>query len=156
MSTFYEVLRTYICYTKLFVYVYTEINYIYQMKVPKPTEAELEILQVLWEHGPSTVRFVNDLLSKHKNVGYTTTLKIMQIMADKQLLSRDTTGKTHIYQVAISQQKTQQQLIDKLMTSAFGGSAMKLVMQALGNKKSTAAELNEIRAFLDQLEGGNK
>ncbi len=156
MSTFYEVLRTYICYTKLFVYVYTEINYIYQMKVPKPTEAELEILQVLWEHGPSTVRFVNDLLSKQKNVGYTTTLKIMQIMADKQLLNRDTTGKTHIYKVAISQQKTQQQLIDKLMASAFGGSAMKLVMQALGNKKSTAAELNEIRAFLDQLEGGNK
>jgi predicted transcriptional regulator len=126
------------------------------MKVPKPTEAELEILQVLWEHGPSTVRFVNDLLSKQKNVGYTTTLKIMQIMADKQLLNRDTTGKTHIYKVAISQQKTQQQLIDKLMASAFGGSAMKLVMQALGNKKSTAAELNEIRAFLDQLEGGNK
>ncbi len=126
------------------------------MKIPKPTEAELEILQVLWEYGPSTVRFVNDLLSKQKQVGYTTTLKIMQIMADKQLLSRDTTGKTHIYQVAISQQKTQQQLIDKLMTSAFGGSAMKLVMQALGNKKSTAAELNEIRAFLDQLEGGNK
>lgn len=156
MSTFYEVLRTYICYTKLFVYVYTEINYIYQMKVPKPTEAELEILQVLWEHGPSTVRFVNDLLSKQKNVGYTTTLKIMQIMADKQLLNRDTTGKTHIYKVAISQQKTQQQLINKLMASAFGGSAMKLVMQALGNKKSTAAELNEIRAFLDQLEGGNK
>jgi len=156
LSTFYEVLRTYICYTKLFVYVYTEINYIYQMKVPKPTEAELEILQVLWEHGPSTVRFVNDLLSKQKNVGYTTTLKIMQIMADKQLLNRDTTGKTHIYKVAISQQKTQQQLINKLMASAFGGSAMKLVMQALGNKKSTAAELNEIRAFLDQLEGGNK
>jgi len=126
------------------------------MKVPKPTEAELEILQVLWEHGPSTVRFVNDLLSKQKNVGYTTTLKIMQIMAEKQLLNRDTTGKTHIYKVAISQQKTQQQLIDKLMASAFGGSAMKLVMQALGNKKSTVAELNEIRAFLDQLEGGNK
>lgn len=126
------------------------------MKVPKPTEAELEILQVLWEHGPSTVRFVNDLLSKQKNVGYTTTLKIMQIMADKHLLNRDTTGKTHIYKIAISQQKTQQQLIDKLMASAFGGSAMKLVMQALGNKKSTAAELNEIRAFLDQLEGGNK
>ncbi len=126
------------------------------MKIPKPTEAELEILQVLWEYGPSTVRFVNDLLSKQKQVGYTTTLKIMQIMADKQLLNRNTTGKTHIYKVAISQQKTQQQLIDKLMASAFGGSAMKLVMQALGNKKSTAAELNEIRAFLDQLEGGNK
>ena len=115
MQTFYEALRTYILYTKLFVYIYPEINYIlYQMKVLKPTDAELEILQVLWEHGPSTVRFVNDLLSKQKNVGYTTTLKIMQIMADKQLLNRDTTGKTHIYKVAISQQKTQQQLIDKL------------------------------------------
>jgi predicted transcriptional regulator len=126
------------------------------MKVPKPTEAELEILQVIWEHGPSTVRFVNDLLSKHRKVGYTTTLKIMQIMTDKKLLSRDTSIKTHIYKVAISQQKTQQQLIDKLMATAFGGSAMKLVMQALGNKKSTVAELNEIRAFIDQLEGGKK
>lgn len=126
------------------------------MKIPKPTEAELEILQVIWEHGPCTVRFVNDLLSKQKRVGYTTTLKIMQIMADKKLLRRDTSGKTHIYRAAISQQKTQQQLIDKLMTSAFGGSAMKLVMQALGNKKSTAAELNEIRVFIDQLEGGKK
>ena len=126
------------------------------MKIPKPTEAELEILQVIWEYGPSTVRFVNDLLSKHKKVGYTTTLKIMQIMADKKLLSRDTSIKTHIYKVAISQQKTQQQLIDKLMATAFGGSAMKLVMQALGNKKSTVAELNEIRAFIDQLEGGKK
>ncbi len=126
------------------------------MKIPKPTEAELEILQVIWEHGRCTVRFVNDLLSKQKRVGYTTTLKIMQIMADKKLLRRDTSGKTHIYRAAISQQKTQQQLIDKLMTSAFGGSAMKLVMQALGNKKSTAAELNEIRVFIDQLEGGKK
>lgn len=126
------------------------------MKIPKPTEAELEILQVIWKHGPSTVRFVNEWLSKQKKVGYTTTLKIMQIMADKKILSRDTGGRTHIYKVAVSQQKTQQQLIDKLMTTAFGGSAMKLVMQALGTKKSTPAELNEIRAFIDQLEGGKK
>ena len=126
------------------------------MSVPKPTEGELEILQVIWEHGPSTVRFVNDQLSKQKRVGYTTTLKLMQIMSDKRLLKRDTTGKTHIYAAAVSQQKTQQQLIDKLMTTAFGGSAMQLVMQALGNKKSTKEEINEIRAFLDQLEGGKK
>ncbi len=72
------------------------------MKIPKPTEAELEILQVIWEFGPSTVRFVNDLLSKHRKVGYTTTLKIMQIMTDKKLLSRDTSIKTHIYKVAIT------------------------------------------------------
>jgi len=129
---------------------------IISMKIPKPTEAELEILQVIWEHGPSTVRFVNELLGKRKNIGYTTTLKIMQIMADKKLLSRDTRVKTHIYISAVSQQKTQQQLIDKLMATAFGGSAMKLVMQALDNKKSTVSELNEIRAFLDQLEGGKK
>ena len=126
------------------------------MNAPKPTEAELEILKVIWDHGPSTVRLVNDTLSKNRRVGYTTTLKIMQIMSDKGLLKRDTSGKTHIYQAAVSQQKTQQQLIDKLMTSAFGGSAMKLVMQALGNKKSTKEEINEIRAFLDQLEGGKK
>ncbi len=126
------------------------------MNAPKPTEAELEILKVIWDHGPSTVRLVNDTLSKNRRVGYTTTLKIMQIMSDKGLLKRDTSGKTHVYQAAVSQQKTQQQLIDKLMTSAFGGSAMKLVMQALGNKKSTKEEINEIRAFLDQLEGGKK
>lgn len=126
------------------------------MSAPKPTEGELEILQVIWEHGPSTVRFVNDELSRLKRVGYTTTLKLMQIMADKKLLRRDTSGKTHIYSAAVSQQKTQQQLIDKLMATAFGGSANKLVMQALGNKKSTQEEINEIRAFLDQLEGGKK
>ena len=126
------------------------------MSKPKPTEAELEILQVIWEHGPCTVRFVNDLLSNQKRVGYTTTLKIMQIMSEKNLLSRDTSDKTHIYRVTVSQQDTQQQLIDKLTTTAFGGSAMRLVMQALGNKKSTVAELNEIREFLDQLEGGKK
>ena len=126
------------------------------MAVPKPTEGELEILQVIWANGPSTVRFVNDQMSKDKRVGYTTTLKLMQIMAEKGLLKRDTSGKTHIYKAAVSQQKTQQQLIDKLMTTAFGGSAMKLVMQALGNKKSTKDEIDEIRAFLDQLEGGKK
>ena len=126
------------------------------MAVPKPTEGELEILQVIWDHGPSTVRFVNDQLSREKRVGYTTTLKLMQIMADKRLLKRDTSGKTHVYTTAVSKQKTQQQLIDKLMTTAFGGSAMKLVMQALGNKKSTKAEIEEIRAFLDRLEGGEK
>ena len=135
----------------------TQVQTTTHMSPPKPTEGELEILQVIWEHGPSTVRFVNDQLSKQKQrVGYTTTLKLMQIMTDKQLLDRDTSGKTHIYSSAVSQQKTQQQLINKLMDTAFGGSAMKLVMQALGNKKSTRDEINEIRAFLDQLEGGEK
>ena len=125
-------------------------------KLPKPTEGELEILRIIWEQGPSTVRVVNHHLSKVKEVGYTTTLKIMQIMAEKGLLERDTSGKTHIYRVAVSQQKTQQQLVNRVVEAAFGGSAMELVMQALGNKKSTSEEINEIRAFLDQLEGGKK
>ncbi|MDH3711242.1 MAG: BlaI/MecI/CopY family transcriptional regulator [Cyclobacteriaceae bacterium] len=125
-------------------------------KLPKPTEGELEILRIIWEQGPSTVRTVNDRLSTMKEVGYTTTLKIMQIMAEKGLLKRDTSGKTHIYHSSVSKQKTQQQLVDRLMEAAFGGSAMQLVMQALGNKPSTAEEIKEIRAFLDQLEGGKK
>lgn len=125
-------------------------------KLPKPTEGELEVLRIIWEQGPSTVREVNHQLSSVKEVGYTTTLKIMQIMSEKGLLVRDTSGKTHIYRAAVSQQKTQQQLLNRLMENAFGGSAMELVMQALGNKKSTSEEINEIRAFLDRLEGGKK
>ena len=125
-------------------------------KLPKPTEGELEVLRIIWEQGPSTVREVNHQLTSVKEVGYTTTLKIMQIMSEKGLLVRDTSGKTHIYRAAVSQQKTQQQLLNRLMENAFGGSAMELVMQALGNKKSTSEEINEIRAFLDRLEGGKK
>lgn len=116
----------------------------------------MEILRIIWEEGPSTVRAVNDRLSRAKDVGYTTTLKIMQIMAEKGLLKRDTSGKTHIYRAAVSKQRTQRQLVNRLMDAAFGGSAMQLVMQALGNKNSSAAEIKEIRAFLDQLEGGKK
>lgn len=120
----------------------------------QPTPAELEILQILWEQGPSTVRFVNEKLSVSKDVGYTTTLKIMQIMNDKGLLKRDTSGKTHIYQVAAPQEKMQKQLVDRLLKTAFGGSAMKLVLQALGNNKSSNEELKQIKDFIDQLEGG--
>ncbi len=125
-------------------------------KPPKPTEGELDVLGVIWAEGPSTVRQVHEKLTKQRDVGYTTTLKIMQIMAEKGLLNRDTSGKTHIYRAAVSQEKTQRQLIDKLLQSAFGGSAMKLVMQALGNNKSSASELREIREYLDKLEGGSK
>lgn len=125
-------------------------------KLPRPTEGELEILRIIWIQGPSTVREVNDQLARAKEVGYTTTLKLMQIMSEKGLLTRDTSGKTHVYQAAVSQETTQAQLVSGLMDSAFGGSAMKLVMQALGNKKSSAAELNEIREYLDQLEKGKK
>ena len=125
-------------------------------KLPRPTEGELEILRIIWQQGPSTVRQVNHRLAEVREVGYTTTLKLMQIMSEKGLLTRDTRVKTHIYEAAVSQETTQAQLVSGLLDSAFGGSAMKLVMQALGNKKSSAAEIKEIRDYLDQLEKGKK
>ena len=118
----------------------------------KPTDGELEILKVLWKHGPSTVRIVNEQLNLKKDVGYTTTLKIMQIMFEKGLLDRTKSGKTHIYRSLVSEESTQKQLINKLLDTAFQGSAMKMVMQALGSRSSTKEELDEIRDFLDQLE----
>lgn len=122
----------------------------------KPTEAELTILRVLWEHGPSTVRFVHEELAKERPVGYTTTLKQMQVLHDRGMLSRKKSGKTHIYQSLISEKETQQQMVDKLLDTAFRGSAMKLVMQALGNRETSKEELKEIREFLDQLEEEEK
>ena len=125
-------------------------------KSPKPTEAELEILQILWENGPSTVRFINDVLNKKKAVGYTTTLKIMQIMSEKNLVTRDEENRSHIYSAAYKEDETQKVLLDKFLESAFGGSASKLVMQALGNRKTSKREIEEIREFLDKIEGGVK
>lgn len=122
----------------------------------KPTESELEVLQILWELGPSTVRVINDRLNRDKKVGYTTTLKIMQIMAEKGILSRDTENKTHIYSSLISQDAAQQQMLDKLLNTVFGGSAKKLVIQALGNHKSTKKELEEIKKLINDLEGGEE
>ncbi len=122
--------------------------------MPKPTEKELEILQVLWSRGPSTVREINDLLSESREVGYTTTLKIMQIMFDKGLVARRKSGKTHIYTPELSEQDAQQSLVRQLVDSAFKGSSMKLVMGALGSRKSTKAERDAIREYLDKLEGG--
>lgn len=118
----------------------------------KPTESELEILQILWEHGPSTVRFVNDKLNERRDVGYTTTLKLMQIMADKKLVDRNTESRTHIYETLISEQQAQQDLLEKFVDTAFRGSAMKLVMQALGSQKTSRAELDEIKALIEQME----
>ena len=123
---------------------------------PKPTEAELEILQILWDSGPSTVRFVNDKLNLKKEVGYTTTLKIMQIMTEKNLLSRDEENKSHIYSAVYKKDETQKVLLDKFLESTFGGSASKLVLQALGNRKTSKKEIEEIRKFLDEIEGGKK
>ena len=123
---------------------------------PKPTEAELEILQILWGSGPTTVRFVNDKLNLRKEVGYTTTLKIMQIMTEKNLLSRDEENKSHIYSAVYKKDETQKVLLDKFLESTFGGSASKLVLQALGNRKTSKKEIEEIRKFLDKIEGGKK
>ncbi len=122
----------------------------------KPTESELEILQVIWEFGSSTVRFINDRLNQNKKVGYTTTLKLMQIMTEKGILSRNTESRTHIYSSLITQDEAQQQMLDKLLKSVFGGSAKNLVIQALGNHKSTKTELEEIKKLIQELEGGEK
>lgn len=118
----------------------------------KPTESELEILQILWTQGKCTVRTVHEELLKTKDVGYTSTLKLMQIMHEKGLVSRNTDSKTHIYMSAVNQQATQQQLLNKLIDNAFNGSAARLVMQALGNHKATTQEINQIKKYLDNLE----
>jgi BlaI family transcriptional regulator, penicillinase repressor len=117
----------------------------------KPTDSELEILHVLWANGPSTVRQVNENLSQFREIGYTTTLKFMQLMHEKGLLTREETGKSHTYTAAVSQTDTQQTLLDRFVETAFKGSASTLVMQALGNHKATPDELAEIRELLDKL-----
>jgi len=124
-------------------------------KNTKPTESELEILQVLWQNGPSTVRFVHEALSKTKEAGYTTTLKLMQIMAEKGMLEADKASRSHVYQPLLEEENTQRQLLDRFLDATFRGSASKLVMQALGNSKTSPEELNQIRNLLDKLEGGN-
>jgi predicted transcriptional regulator len=118
-----------------------------------PTESELEILRVLWSKGPCTVRDVHDVLCKTRTVGYTGTLKLMQIMAEKGLVTRDESQRSHIYSTSIKEEQTQRQLVKDLLKTAFSGSADKLVMQALAAKKVTSEELSEIRRMLDELEG---
>ena len=126
--------------------------------IPKPTDGELEILQILWEHGPVPVRFVNELLNeKHtKEIGYTTTLKLMQIMLDKGLVKRNTDSRTHIYSAAIDESLTQKRLLDQFVDSTFRGSAMKLVMQALGNHEASKEELDEIKSLIEKIEQENR
>jgi BlaI family penicillinase repressor len=117
----------------------------------KPTESELEILQVLWERDLASVRDVHEELAKSKDVGYTTTLKLMQIMHEKGLVKRDDTFKSHIYQAAVSKEKTQRHLLGKMINTLFGGSPTELVIQALGNHKASPAELDEIQRLLNNL-----
>jgi BlaI family penicillinase repressor len=120
-------------------------------KAIKPTESELEILQVLWEKDKASVREVHEELLKTKDAGYTTTLKLMQIMYEKGLVSRDDTFKTHIYKASVSKEKTQQHLLGKMINTLFGGSSTELVLQALGNHKASQAELEEIQRLLNNL-----
>jgi BlaI family transcriptional regulator, penicillinase repressor len=117
----------------------------------KPTESELEILQVLWDRESASVRDVHEELAKRKDVGYTTTLKLMQIMHEKGIVKRDDSFKTHIYQAAVSKEKTQKHLLGKMINTLFGGSPTELVIQALGNHKASPEELNEIQHLLDNL-----
>jgi BlaI family penicillinase repressor len=125
-------------------------------KQNKPTESELEILGILWDKGTSTVREVHEILEKTKDAGYTTTLKLMQIMHEKNLLTRDTSSKTHIYEAAISQESTQQQLLNKMIDTVFNGSASQLVLQALGNHHSSKEELEKIKQYLNEIENQQK
>jgi predicted transcriptional regulator len=124
--------------------------------LPRPTDAELEILKVLWRRGPCTVREVFDSLSESKQTGYTTVLKFMQIMAEKGLVRRDETERAHRYEAALAEEETQRQLIGDLLRRAFDGSAKRLVMQALSAERASAGELEEIRRLLDRLERGEE
>jgi BlaI family transcriptional regulator, penicillinase repressor len=123
-----------------------------EKSVNKPTESELEILQILWEHGPGTVRFVNEQLNLKKKVGYTTTLKIMQIMYEKGILKRDAHSRSHLYSPVIEENETQKVLLGRFLDTVFGGSALKLVMQALGNHNASREEISQIRSLLDNLD----
>lgn len=117
-----------------------------------PTDSELEILRVLWDRGPSTVRQVHELISETKSTAYTTTLKLMQIMAEKGLVSRDESSRSHIYKARAAESQTQRSLVRNLFDKAFGGSAYKLVMQALDVSKTSKEELEQIRKLIDDYE----
>ena len=123
-----------------------------QKSIPKPTDSELEILQILWQYGPSSVRFVNDKLNEKREVGYTTTLKLMQIMAEKNIAVRNTESRTHIYDANISETDTQKALLKKFVDATFRGSAMSLVLQALGNHDASKEELDSIKALIKKME----
>jgi BlaI family transcriptional regulator, penicillinase repressor len=127
-----------------------------EINPPRPTDAEIEILKVLWRRGASTVREVFDALGEVKTTGYTTVLKTMQIMSEKGLVTRDETERAHRYEAAFAEELTQRQMVGDLLRRVFDGSAKKLVLQALSTERASADELTEIRRMLDELEGGEK
>jgi len=120
-----------------------------KIELSRPTDAELSILRVLWQQGESTVRQVFEALSRGREVGYTTVLKLMQIMTEKDLVERDESERTHVYRARLTQEQTQRQLVGDLLDKAFGGSASQLVLQALSAKPASAKELKRIRQLLD-------
>jgi len=120
--------------------------------ITKPTESELEIMQLLWECGPLTVRQVNDFLNEHRRVGYTTTLKIMQIMTDKGQLIRDTKSRSHVYAPTLQSEDVQSTILNHILKTVFKGSRSSLVMQALGNHVASKEELEEIRLLIKKME----
>lgn len=120
---------------------------------PRPTPAELEILGVLWELGPATVRAVAQELDSRRPTGYTTALKLLQIMTDKGLVRRDVRERAHRYEARLPRERTEQQMVGDLLDRAFGGSASRLVMRALASRPATSDELERIRQLLDEIEG---
>lgn len=135
-------------------YLYEIIRIRKKMEI-KPTESELEILQIIWEKGQCSVRDVHEVLEKTKDAGYTTTLKLMQIMHDKGLVERDTTAKTHLYKALITREQAQNTALDKIISTVFNGSSSQLVMQVLSNKQASKEEIDMIKNYLDNLEKNN-
>ena len=125
-------------------------------KVPRPTEAELEILQVLWERGACTVRDVHEVLNARSGTGYTTALKMLQVMHDKGLVARDESRRAHVYRAAVSKERTQRKFLSDMLQRVFDGSPSRLVLQALGDHQASREELREIRALLNQLDKDGK
>jgi BlaI family penicillinase repressor len=140
MDSLYIRKSSYIFATKQFV------------EVMKPTESELEILQLLWEHGPLTVRTLNDQLNKQRRVGYTTSLKMMQIMTEKGMLTRDTSYRSHVYAPALQPASVQSNVLDHILKTVFMGDRSKLVLQALGSQNISPEELTELKAFIQKME----
>jgi BlaI family penicillinase repressor len=140
-------------HTKIVVYSAYKSDNMSAPKLIKPTESELEILQILWTKGLATVREVHEELAKTKEAGYTTTLKLMQIMNEKGIVKRDDSMRTHVYQAAVNKEKTQRHLLGKMIDNLFGGSPTQLVIQALGDEshKASKEELEKIQALLDSL-----
>jgi BlaI family transcriptional regulator, penicillinase repressor len=123
---------------------------------PRPTQSELEILSVLWDAGPSTVREVRQTIDARRPTGYTTVLKLLQIMTEKGLVRRDERERAHRYTPRLPRERTEQQIVADLLDRAFGGSSSRLVMRALSSRKATSEELDRIRALLDEIEGGKR